>query len=51
MKEMEFIEPYLRAILGFIGLTDITVFRVEGSAIPGVQDTALEKGIGSIHLN
>jgi FMN-dependent NADH-azoreductase len=51
MKEMEFIEPYLRAILGFIGLTDIAVFRVEGSAIPGVQDTALEKGIGSIHLN
>ncbi|MES2275723.1 MAG: NAD(P)H-dependent oxidoreductase [Bacteroidota bacterium] len=51
MKPMDFVEPYLKTILGIIGLTDITVFRVEGSAIPGIQDTALEKGISSIYLN
>jgi FMN-dependent NADH-azoreductase len=51
LKSLDFIEPYLKHILSFIGLTDITVFRVEGSAIPGIQDTALEKGISSIHLN
>jgi len=51
MKPFDFAEPYLRHMLGFIGLTDISVFRVEGSSIPGIKDTALEKGIGSIHLN
>jgi FMN-dependent NADH-azoreductase len=51
MQPLDYVEPYLKTILGFIGLTDITVFRVEGASIPGVQDTALEKGISSIHLN
>lgn len=51
MKPLDFAEPYLKHIFSFIGISDITVFRVEGSAIPGVQDTALEKGISSIYLN
>ncbi|HTE01062.1 MAG TPA: NAD(P)H-dependent oxidoreductase [Mucilaginibacter sp.] len=51
MKPFDFVEPYLKHILSFIGLSNITIFRVEGSSIPGVQDTALEKGISSIHLN
>ena len=51
MKPFDFVEPYLRHMLSFIGLTDISVFRVEGSSIPGIKDTALEKGISSIHLN
>ena len=32
MKPLDFTEPYLRAILGMIGITDIDVVRVEGSA-------------------
>src|SRR6476660_8064223 len=32
MQSWDFSEPYLRSILGFIGLTDITTFRVEGTA-------------------
>jgi FMN-dependent NADH-azoreductase len=51
MKPLDFSEPYLKTILSFIGLADITIFRVEGSSIPGMQDLALEKGISSIHLN
>ncbi|WP_431209241.1 FMN-dependent NADH-azoreductase [Puia sp. P3] len=51
MKEHDFVEPYLRYILGFIGLTDITTIRVEGLAIPGLKDGALEKAIAGIHLN
>jgi FMN-dependent NADH-azoreductase len=51
MKPMDFIEPYLRFVLGFIGLTDISVFRIEGTAIPVVQDTAVEKGIDSITID
>jgi FMN-dependent NADH-azoreductase len=50
-KAQDFVEPYLRFILGFMGLTDITVFRVEGLAIPGVKDTAMEKAIAGISLS
>jgi FMN-dependent NADH-azoreductase len=48
LKSIDFVEPYLRTILNFIGLTDITVYRVEGVNIPGLQDTALENGIASV---
>lgn len=48
MKEFDFTEKYLRNILGFIGINDITTFRVEGSAIPGLQDNALSKGLQSV---
>ena len=30
MKPLDFTEPYLRTILGFIGITDVDVVRVEG---------------------
>jgi FMN-dependent NADH-azoreductase len=32
MKTFDFAEPYLRTILGFIGITDVDVVRVEGVA-------------------
>lgn len=48
MKSFDFAEPYLKAVLGFIGLSDVTVFRVEGVNVPGVQETALEKGLASV---
>lgn len=51
MQPYDFAAPYLKTILGHIGLTDVSVFRIEGTAIPGVQDSALEKGINSIQLN
>lgn len=51
MKQMDFNEPYLRFILGFIGLTDITIFRAEGLSVPGVKETALERAIAGIQLN
>lgn len=51
MKSFDFAEPYLKSVLGFLGMTDITSVRVEGTSIPGLQDTALEKGINSIHIN
>lgn len=51
MRSMDFAEPYLRHILGFIGLTDVTLFRVEGLSIPGVRETALEKAVAGIQLN
>jgi FMN-dependent NADH-azoreductase len=47
-KSMDYAEPYLRFILGFIGVTDITTYRVEGAGIPGVMETAVQKGLQSV---
>lgn len=43
MKEYDHTENYLRKVLGFIGITDITAFRVEGVAIPGIKENAMPK--------
>lgn len=48
MKPMDHAEPYLRFILGFLGLTDISTYRIEGSGIPGVMESAVEKGLASV---
>jgi FMN-dependent NADH-azoreductase len=45
MKSYDFTEPYLRTVLGFIGLTDITVLRVEGTGIPNLKETAWPKAL------
>jgi len=45
-KAYDFVEPYLRAVLGFIGLTDVTVVRVENQANP---DVAKEARAGAMH--
>lgn len=50
LKSMDFTEPYLKAILAFLGMTDVTTFRVEGLAIPGIQDQALEKAVQEINI-
>lgn len=47
-KAYDFTEPYLRAIFGFLGITDITVFRVEGVAIPELKDNALPKALKAV---
>ena len=44
----DFVAPYLQSFLGFLGMTDLTVFRAEGLHVTVVQDMALEKGISSI---
>ena len=43
-KPLDFQEPYLRGILGFIGLTDIEVVRVEGIAVSAIGP---EKAVAS----
>ena len=50
MKAYDFTEPYLRSVLGFLGMTDITAYRVEGVNMPQYKDTALEKAISSIAI-
>jgi len=50
MLSFDFTEPYLRKILSFLGMVDITAIRVEGVAIPGIKETALEGAIQRIKL-
>lgn len=51
MQSNDFVVPYLTTVLRHLGLKDVNVIRVEGTAIPGIQDNALAKGIASINLN
>jgi FMN-dependent NADH-azoreductase len=44
MKQFDFQEPYLRSVLGFIGITDVRVVRVEGVAL---GDEAIKRAIAS----
>ncbi|AZA84134.1 FMN-dependent NADH-azoreductase [Chryseobacterium lactis] len=44
----DFVVPYLKKTLGFMGMTDISVVRAEGMSVPVIQETALQKGIESI---
>ncbi|MDP9957667.1 FMN-dependent NADH-azoreductase [Epilithonimonas hungarica] len=43
--------PYIKNVFGFYGVKDVSVFRAEGLAIPGIMETALEKGIESIVID
>lgn len=49
MKAYDFAEPFLRFILGFIGLNDITTFRVEGTSLPHLQDAAFPKAVEAVN--
>ncbi|MEJ7662790.1 MAG: NAD(P)H-dependent oxidoreductase [Hymenobacter sp.] len=48
MQPYDFATPYLRFMLSFLGLTDITVARAEGIKLPEFQPAALQKGIDSV---
>ena len=47
-KSFDFAEPYLKAVLGFIGITDITSFRIEGIKMAGAAEQAWEKAENAI---
>ena len=50
-QQNDFVAPYLKSFLGFLGMTEVKVFRAEGVKIPGIQEHALEKGIQSINID
>lgn len=50
-KDNDFVAPYLKAFLGFLGMTDVTVFRAEGLKIPGLKEHAMKKAISSIQID
>ncbi|MBE9461375.1 FMN-dependent NADH-azoreductase [Dyadobacter subterraneus] len=50
-KANDFVAPYLKSFLGFLGMTDLTVFRAEGLKVPGVKEHAMEKAINSVIID
>lgn len=44
----DFVVPYLKTVLGFLGMTDVMVVRAEGTSIPDLQATTVEKGLESV---
>jgi FMN-dependent NADH-azoreductase len=50
MKSFDFTEPYLRKVLNFIGITDITTYRVEGVNMPGIREHAYEDALERISI-
>ncbi len=51
LQSFDFVSPYLKFILGFLGITDVTFIRAEGLVIDGIKETAFEKGVESIVID
>ena len=49
-KQFDFTEPYLRAVLGFMGMTDVSTVRAEGVKLDGNRERAIEAALKSIPL-
>lgn len=46
---MDFQEPYLKALLGLIGFTEVTVVRAEGSAMgDATRQAGIDKALASV---
>lgn len=43
-KPWDTVEPYLRQILGFIGITDVQTVRAQGTNIPALAPNAILSG-------
>jgi FMN-dependent NADH-azoreductase len=50
-QSFDFVSPYLKFILGFLGITDVTIIRAEGLRIDGIKETAFEKGVESVAID
>jgi len=50
-KANDFVAPYLKSFLGFLGMTDLTVFRAEGLKVPELKEHAMANAIDSIEID
>ncbi|TDN36748.1 FMN-dependent NADH-azoreductase [Hymenobacter sp. UV11] len=50
MTAYDFVVPYLKTVLAFLGMTDVTVLRVEGTANPELKEAAFPNALASIPL-
>ncbi|WP_108244479.1 FMN-dependent NADH-azoreductase [Muricauda brasiliensis] len=47
-KQMDFVSPYLRTILGFLGIKDVDLVRVEGTAMKKLQKQSIETALDQL---
>jgi len=47
-RPWDFVEPYLRQILGFIGIVDVQTIRIEGMNIPALAPDAVPKANNAV---
>lgn len=50
-KQNDFVAPYLKSFLGFLGMIDVTVFRAEGLKVPGVMEHSFDNAVSSIIID
>src|SRR5450432_3672227 len=50
MKPYDFVTPYLQSVLGFMGITDVTIVRAEGTSMPQTKDVDIEKAVNHMLL-
>jgi FMN-dependent NADH-azoreductase len=49
-KDWDFTAKYLKVAFDFIGLSDLTIFRAEGTAVPHLRDAALPNALNEVEL-
>ena len=49
-KPWDFVEPYLRTIMGFIGIQDVQTVRVEGTNIPALAASAIPNAEKAVEI-
>jgi FMN-dependent NADH-azoreductase len=47
-RPFDFVEPYLRHILGFIGIADVQTVRAEGTNLPHLAPDVISKANGAV---
>ena len=45
MRAMDFVEPYLKSLFGFLGFTDITYFTLEGTTMFSAEELEKKKAL------
>jgi len=48
-RPWDHVEPYLRQVLGFIGITEVETVRIEGMNIPGLAEQAVSNAVSAIN--
>lgn len=47
----DFNVPYLKVVLGFLGMTDVIAFRADGTGLEGIKETAYQNAFESIVIS
>lgn len=48
MTDYDFLTPYLKTVFGFLGMTDVTILRAEGTKVPGAADLVANQSLKSV---